>query len=111
MDLDAEFRVHVVERVARLLAHQAAAKGSSSPENCNMTRQLRRLPDRSGKSAGSDMRSGIRSQPSKHKLINNSLSFVDALISPTPEDPEKKARERVEARKRRNKKQDPEEGN
>ena len=51
------------------------------------------------------MRSG--SQPPKHKL--KTLSFVDALVSPTPE--EKKARERVEARKRRNKKQDPEEGN
>ena len=39
------------------------------------------------------------------------LSFADAvmhsLLSPTPE--EKKARERVEARNRRNKKQDPEE--
>ena len=36
-----------------------------------------------------------------------SLSFADALASPTPE--EQKARERVEARKRRHKK-DPEEG-
>ena len=48
------------------------------------------------------MRSG--SLP-KHKL--KSLSFAEALMSPTPE--EKKARERVEARQRRNKKE-PEEG-
>ena len=40
----------------------------------------------------------------KHKL--KSLSFADALMSPTPE--EQKARERVDAKKRRNKK--PEEG-
>ena len=50
------------------------------------------------------MRSG--SQPPKHTL--KALSFADALIASTPE--EKKARERVEARKRRNKEQDPEEG-
>ena len=49
------------------------------------------------------MRSG--GQPPKHKPTT--LSFADALV-PTPE--EKKARERVEARKRRHKKQDPEEG-
>ena len=48
------------------------------------------------------MRSG--SLP-KHKL--KSLSFADALMDPTPE--EKKARERVDAKKRRNKKV-PEEG-
>ena len=50
------------------------------------------------------MRSG--SQPSKLKL-----TFSDAVLvgaAPTPE--EKKARERVELRKRRNKKQGPEEG-
>ena len=41
----------------------------------------------------------------KSKL--KSLSFADAVMSPTPE--EKKARERVDAKKRRNKK--PEEGN
>ena len=50
------------------------------------------------------MRSG--SQPPKLKL--KSPSFADALVASTPE--EEKARERVEARKRRNKKQDPEEG-
>ena len=48
------------------------------------------------------MRSG--SQPHKHKL-----AFADTLaVAPTPE--EKKAQERVEARKRRNKKPDPEGG-
>ena len=58
-----------------------------------------RLSAKSDKSAGSSMRRG--SQPPKHKL-----TFADAIgAAPTPE--EKKARERVEAR---NKKQDPEGG-
>ena len=57
---------------------------------------------KSDKSAGSDMRSG--SLP-KHK--HRTLSFDGALPSPTPE--EQKARGRVEAQKRRHKK-DPEEG-
>ena len=67
-----------------------------------MIRQSPRLSAKSDKSAGSDMRSG--SLP-KGKL--KTLSFAEALVSPTPE--EQKARERVEARKRRHKK-DPEEG-
>ena len=54
VELDEEERV--AERVAGLLAHQAGAKGSSSPENRNMTRRSPRLSARSGKSAGSDMR-------------------------------------------------------
>ena len=55
---------------------------------------------KSDQSAGSAMRSG--SQPSK-------LTFADAVVAaPTPE--EEKACGRVEARKRRNKKQGPEEG-
>ena len=86
VELDAD--ESVAERVARLLAHQAGAKGSSSAENRNMTRQSPRLSARSGKSAGRGMRSG--SQPPKHKL--KPLSFADALIAPTHE--EKKARER-----------------
>ena len=102
VDLDVE--ESVAERVVRHLAHQAGARASSSPETRKMTRQSPRLSARSDKSAGSDMRGG--SQPPKHKL--KTLSCADALIAPTPE--EKKARERVEARTRRNKKQDPEEG-
>ena len=67
-----------------------------------MIRQSPRLSAKSDKSAGSDMRSG--SQPSKLKL-----TFADAIaVAPTPQ--EKKARERVEARKRRNTKPDPEGG-
>ena len=100
MDLDAE--ESVAERVARLLTHQAGARASSSPENCRMIRQSPRLSAKSEKSAGSGMRSG--SQPVKLKL-----TFADAVgAAPTPE--EKKARERVEARTRRNKKQGPEGG-
>ena len=75
-------------------------------ETRKVTRQSPRLSAKSGQSAGSDntaMRSG--SQPHKHKL-----EFADALVAaPAPE--EKKARERVEAQKRRNTKSDPEEGN
>ena len=70
----------VAEQVPRLLAHQAGARGSSSPETLKMTRQSPRLSARSEKSAGSDMKSG--SQPPKHKL--KTLSFADALIAPTP---------------------------
>ena len=99
MDLDAEESVS--ERVARLITHQAGARGCSSPE-IRKIRQSPRLSAKSDKSAGSDMRSG--SLP-KHKL--KSLSFAEALTSPTPEEP--KARERVEMRKRRHKKE-PEEG-
>ena len=64
-------------------------------------RQSPRLSAKSDRSTGSDMRSG--SLP-KSKL--KALSFAEAVMSPTPE--EKKARERVDAKKRRNKK--PEEG-
>ena len=67
-----------------------------------MIRQSPRLSTKSDKSAGSAMRSG--SQPSNFKI-----TIADAVVAvPTPE--EKKARERVELRKRRNKKQGPEEG-
>ena len=89
--------------MARHLAHQAGARASSSPETRKKTRQSPRLSAKSGQSAGSDnvMRSG--SQPHKHKL-----TFADALVAaPAPE--EKKVRDRVEARKERNKKSDPEE--
>ena len=98
VELDAE--ESVAERMARLLTHQAGARASSLPEIRKMTRQSPRLSTKSGQSAGSDMRSG--SQPHKHKL-----AFADALaVAPTPE--EKKAREGVGARKRRNKKTHPE---
>ena len=73
-------------------------------ETHQKTRQSPRLCARSDKFAGSGMRSG--SNPPKHKL--EPPGFADALAAQTPE--EKKARARVEARKRRNKKQDPEEG-
>ena len=58
----------VSERVARLITHQAGAKGCSSLEIRKMTRQSPRLQRsaKSDKSAGSDMRSG--SQPPKHTL-------------------------------------------
>ena len=106
--VDLQVEESVAERVARL-AHQAGASrgytgGSSLPETRHKTHQSPRMSARSDKSAGSDLRSG--SQPHKHKL--KSLSFADALIAPTPK--ERNARERVELRKRRNKKQDPEEG-
>ena len=74
-------------------------RGSSSPDDC---KQPVRLSAKLDRSTGSDMRSG---RLPKHK--RKSRSFADALMSPTPE--EKKARERVEARKRRSKKE-PEEG-
>ena len=93
VDLDKE--ESVPERVARLtrIALQAGARGSSSPDGRKQpVRQSPRLSAKSDRSAGSDMRSG---SPPKHKL--KSLSFADALMSPTPE--EKKARERVDARK------------
>ena len=100
MDLDKEKSVS--ERVARLIALQVGARGSSSPDGRRPPiRQSPRLSGKSDRSTASDMRSG--SLP-KHKL--KSLSFAEALMSPTPE--EKKARERVDAKKRRNKK--PEEG-
>ena len=99
-----EVEESVAERVARLIAHQAGARGSSSPETRHKTRQAPRLSARSDESAGSDLISG--SQLQKHKY--QSLSFADALIAPTPE--EEKPRERVELRKRRNKKQNPEKG-
>ena len=95
VDLDADESVS--ERVARLITHQAGARGCSSPE-IRKIRQSSRLSAKSDKSAGSDMRSG--SNPPKHKL--KTLSFADALPSPTPE--EQKARGQVEARKRRHKK-------
>ena len=91
------------ERVARLITHQAGARGCSLPDSRKIIiRQSPRLSGKSEKSGGSVMRSG--SLP-KHKL--KTLSFAEALVSPTPED--QKARERVEARKRRHKK-GPEEG-
>ena len=91
------------ERVAGLIARQAVARGSSSPDGRKKpVRPSPRLSAKSDKTTGNDMRSG--SLPT-HKL--KSLSFAEALMSgmmsPTPE--EKKARERVEARKRRNKKE------
>ena len=90
VDLDAE--ESVFEQVVRLITHQAGARGCFSPE-IRKIRQSPRLSAKSDKSAGSDMRSG--SNPPKHKL--KTLSFDDALPSPTPE--EQKARGRVEARK------------
>ena len=87
MDLDKEESVS--ERAARLITQQAVDRGSSSPDGQKKpVRQSPRLSSKSDKSTGSDMRSG--SLP-KHKL--KSLSFAEALMSPTPE--EKKARERV----------------
>ena len=101
VDLDKEESVS--ERVARLIALQAVARGSSSPDGRKKpVRQSPRLSAKSDKSTGSGMRSG--SLP-KHKL--KSLSFAEALMGPTPE--EQTARGRVEARNRRNKKE-PEEG-
>ena len=101
VDLDKEKSIS--ERVVRLIALQAGAKGSSSPDGRKQpVRQSPRLSARSDRSTGSDMRSG--SLP-KHKL--KALRFAYALVSPTPE--EKKARKRVDAQKRRNKKV-PEEG-
>ena len=79
MDLDKEESVS--ERVARLIALHAGARGSSSPDGRKQpVRQSPRLSAKSDRSTGSDMRSG--SLP-KHKL--KSLSFADALMSPTPE--------------------------
>ena len=72
VDLDAEESVS--ERVARLITHQAGARGCSSPE-IRKIRQSPRLSAKSDKSAGSDTRSG--SNPPKHKL--KALSFADAL--------------------------------
>ena len=102
MDLDEE--ESVPERVARLITNQVAARGSSSPDSRKKpVRQSPRLSAESDTSAGSNMRSG--SLP-KQKL--KTLSFTEALMSPTPE--EQKAREQVEARKRRHNKKEPEEG-
>ena len=79
----------ISERVARLIALQAGARGSSSPDGRKPpVRQSPRLSARLDRSTGSAMRSG--SLP-KHKL--KSLSFADALVRSTPE--EKEARERV----------------
>ena len=100
VDLDGDESVS--ERVARLTTHQAGVRGCSSSDGRKMIRPCPRLSGKSDKSAGSDTRSG--SLP-KSKL--KSLSFAEAFVSPTPE--EQKARERVEARKRRHKK-DSEEG-
>ena len=95
-DLDKE--ESVAERVARL-----EARGSSLPDGRKKpVRQSPRLSAKSDKSTGSDMR-----RESLPKQTLKSLRFAEALMSPTPE--EKKARGRVEARKRRNKKE-PEEG-
>ena len=102
VDLDDE---SVSERVARLIALPVVAGGSSSPYGRRPPpRQSPRLFGESDRSTGSDMRSGSMPKSGKGKL--KSLSFAAALVDPTPE--EKKARERVDARKRRNKK--PEEG-
>ena len=93
VDLDKE--ESVAEQVARLIAQQAEARGSSgSSPDCQKkpVHQSPCLSAKSDKSTGSDMRSG--SLP-KHKL--KSLSFAEALMGPTPE--EKKVREQVEARK------------
>ena len=79
MDLNKEESLS--ERVARMIAIQPVARGSSSPDGRKQpVRQSPRLSCRSDRSTGSDMRSG--SLP-KHKL--KSLSFADALMSPTPE--------------------------
>ena len=96
VDLDKEESVS--EQVARLIALQAGARGSSSPDGRRPPiRQSPRLSGRSEKSTASDMRSGSLS---KSKL--KTLSFAEALMSPTPE--EKNAREQVDAKKRQNKK-------
>ena len=79
VELDAE--ESAAERVVRLLAHQAGARASSSPETRKVTRRSPRLSAKSGHSAGSVnvMRSG--SQPHNHNL-----KFDDALVAaPTPE--------------------------
>ena len=96
VDRDEEERVS--ERVARLITQQAVARGSSSPDGQKKPvrqspSESRRLSSKSDESAGSVMRSGSLHE---HKL--ESLSFAEALMSPTPE--EKKASEPVEARKR-----------
>ena len=63
VDLDEEESVS--ERVARLITHQAGARGCSTPDSRKISCQSPRLSVKSDKSAGSDMRSG--SLP-KHKL-------------------------------------------
>ena len=100
VDLDKEESIS--EPVARPFALQAGARGSSSPDGRKPPiRQSPRLSGRSDRSTASDIRSG--SPPtSKPKT----LSFAGAAMSPALE--EKKARERVDAKKRRNK--EPEEG-
>ena len=83
MELDAE--ESVAGRVAKLLAQQAGARASSSPETRKMTRQSPHLSAKSDQSVGSDMRSD--SQPHKRKL-----TFADAIaVAPAPD--EKKAQE------------------
>ena len=96
VDLDREESVS--ERVARLIALQVGARGSSSPDGRRPPiRQSPRLSGKSDRSTASDMRSGSLPET---KL--KSLSVAEALMIPTPE--EKKARERVDAKKRRSKK-------
>ena len=91
--------------MAKLLALQAGARVSSSPDHRKGIRQSPHLSAKSDKSAGSDMKSG--SQPPKP--TGNRLTFADAVVvAPTPE--ETKARQRVEARKRKNKQKGPEGG-
>ena len=78
MDLDME--ESVAERVAKMIALQPVARGSSSPDGRKQpVRQSPRLSAKSDRSTGSDMRSG---NLPKHKL--KSLRFADALMSPTP---------------------------
>ena len=95
VDLDREESVS--ERVARLIALQAGARGSSSPDGRKPPiRQSPRLSGRSDRSTESDMRS-VSLPKSKLKT----LSFAGAVKSSTPE--EKKARGRVDGKTRRNK--------
>ena len=85
VDLDEEESVS--ERVARLIAQQTVATGSSSPEGRKKPdRRSPRLSAKSDRSTGSDLRSG-----SLPKQTLKALSFAEALMSPTPED--QKARE------------------
>ena len=93
MDLDEEESVS--KRVARLITHQAVARGSSSPDSLKkIIRQPPCLSGRSEKSAGSNMKSG--SLP-KHKL--KTLRFAEALMSPTPEEEKAREQDLVEMRK------------
>ena len=98
VDLDQEETV--AENVAKLLTLQAGAKASLSPDHHKCMRQSPRLSaksDKSADSARSEMKSGSQPlKPTCYKLI-----VSDAVaVAPSPE--EHKARERVEARKRKN---------